>query len=575
VRDIQLKIYDLFSGGQTELKDAVREIVFYLGVKELENPFYNIVRELATNGLKAIYKRIFYDQVVSVLDIDGVNYQEWLHLFKAEIESHSAKNLGEQARVLNQGVDILIHSDDDVISIDILNPGLPTEIEQERISKSIQKSMESKDFAYLLDDGEEEDQEKEGAGIGLPLVIMTLRGLGISIEHFYFTFTDNQTKAHIQIDIENLANKRKTPTSIRTMEDVNQIAKAFYLVGKTLDHFVLIFNKKGELIEASKNFISRVVSAQTTINDIRKAIPNQFFVDIFEGPNSIINTRKMENYRIRVNLSGEMDMFNVNGISSKREEVITIWQKVVVFGQNPTGEGDILDRAKVQNITQKYVPATVIQKAREAVRYGKSELPSEVRESTAFFADIMGFTSLSETMEPPSILDLLNTSLSVIAKTITVEGGTIDKFMGDAVFSLFDSPLRAIIAAVKIQNAFERINEFREINSEPPIFLRIGIHTGTILIGNIGTNERMEWTAIGDVINTARRIQENGEKENVLISEDTYKRVKEQVEVKDSFQLTMKGKSHEMLVHYVRSVRFQDKNDKTKEQLIEIKNIAS
>lgn len=561
MRTLKLKIHDLFTGGQRDLKDAVREFVYYLGIPELENPFYNIIRELATNGLKAIYKRIFYDQVVSELEFTDISYQEWLHLFKTEIESHSAKNLGEQAKLIDQGVDIIIDTGEDFVNIDVVNPGLPTDVEKKRIEKSIKRSMESKDFAYLLDSEDDDDLHREGAGIGLPLVIMTLKGLGIDIRNFKLFYEGETTRANIRIGIEKLVSKRKTPTEIKAIENINDVAKAFYAVGKSLDHFILIFDKKGEIREASKNFIQMVQISKESTENMRKTIPDVFYEDIFTGPQSILNIRKVENYRIKLQVGDEWILYNINGILNKRQEVITVWQKVLRLENNKMEEGDLLDKVKIQNITQRYVPATVLQKAKEAVRYGKSELPSEIKEATAFFTDIIGFTTMSETMEPPRILDLLNTSLSVVAKTIAKEGGTIDKFMGDAVFSLFDHPINAIIAGVKIQNAFEKINEFRALNEEPPIFLRVGIHTGNILIGSVGTMERMEWTAIGDVINTAYRIEENADKSSVLISDATYQKVKDQLQVKDSFKLHLKGKMEELLVHHVKSVKLAENNE--------------
>lgn len=559
MKSFDLRIFDLYTGGQNDLKSDIRDFVYTLGAPELENPFYNIVRELVTNGLKAIYKGIFYQEVLQNSSREELVPWDWSRRFQTELENHSIY-FGEKARQWDRSVDVHLGSTASSIVIDVVNPGLPSTEEKERIARAIQKSFASEGFAYLLDMEEDEDSP-QGAAIGLPLVIMTLRGLGLTIKNFDILYKKNYTQAHVEILTQQIYPDGKEMTPVTTLNEKDQMVRAFYAVGRSLDHFVLLFDKQGDLRGVSRNFVDKMQLPDSSNEAIQKLLPQKFFDEVFDGPYAISETESVENYRIRLHLNGEDIFYNVNGILNQEGEVVTVWQRVIAGREQELGEGPVGENLHIQSIARRYIPATVLQKAREAAQAGQTQLAHEVKTGTAFFVDMVDFSYLSEAMETPYALDLLNTSFHVVAKIITKEGGSIDKFMGEAVFSLFDEPLQAVVAGARIQDAFGRLNAYREMNGEPPVFLRIGIHTGQFIMANVGPREHMEWTAVGEVIHTAYRIQENAIQNSVLMSEHTYHAVVDRVRVHNSFVLEGRGGRPPLPVHYLQGVWVVENGD--------------
>ncbi|MEJ2484357.1 MAG: adenylate/guanylate cyclase domain-containing protein [Anaerolineales bacterium] len=156
---------------------------------------------------------------------------------------------------------------------------------------------------------------------------------------------------------------------------------------------------------------------------------------------------------------------------------------------------------------------------------------------TTLFADIRGFTTYSETMPPEELVSVLNQYLKMSADAILEQEGTIDKFMGDAVMAWFNAPipqpdhtLRAVKAALGIRDGIEALHE--KLAQDAHLSFGAGIHFGEAVLGIIGTEQRIDYTAIGDSINTAKRIQENSEAGQILISEAAYKQV-EVLELKE------------------------------------------
>jgi adenylate cyclase len=175
---------------------------------------------------------------------------------------------------------------------------------------------------------------------------------------------------------------------------------------------------------------------------------------------------------------------------------------------------------------------------------------------TVLFADVRGFTSFSETLEPEKLVSILNRYLGAMADAVLSQEGTIDKFMGDAIMSWFNAPvpqpdhtLRAVKAALAIRNAFE--NLYLELPKESHLFFGAGIHYGDAVLGLIGTEKRLEYTAISDSVNTAKRLQENSAKNQIIISRVAYERVKDDVEANPIAPVAAKGKTQPLEVYEV------------------------
>jgi len=168
---------------------------------------------------------------------------------------------------------------------------------------------------------------------------------------------------------------------------------------------------------------------------------------------------------------------------------------------------------------------------------------------TVLFADVRGFTSFSETQSPEKLVSILNRYLAAMADAVLSQEGTIDKFMGDAIMAWFNAPvpqkdhtLRAVKTALVIRDVVENIL-YKELPKEEHLAFGAGIHYGDAVLGLIGTEKRLEYTAISDSVNTAKRLQENSAKNQIIISKVAYERVKNEIEVKPITPVSAKGKT--------------------------------
>jgi class 3 adenylate cyclase/tetratricopeptide (TPR) repeat protein len=195
---------------------------------------------------------------------------------------------------------------------------------------------------------------------------------------------------------------------------------------------------------------------------------------------------------------------------------------------------------------------------------GVERVPSERqrKQITVLFADTSGFTAMSETMDPEEVTELINGLWERLDRVILDHGGVIDKHVGDGVMALFgtpvsheDDPERAVRAALKMQEA---INEYvmnwrTRDNAEISLKMRIGINTGLTLLGTVGTTT--EYTAMGDTVNLASRLESAAPVGRVLISHDTYQLVRGIFEVEVLDPIRVKGKSEPVKVYLVTGVR--------------------
>jgi adenylate cyclase len=175
---------------------------------------------------------------------------------------------------------------------------------------------------------------------------------------------------------------------------------------------------------------------------------------------------------------------------------------------------------------------------------------------TSLFADIRGFTKYSEPLKPELLVSVLNRYLAAAADAILAQEGTIDKFLGDGLMAWFNAPisqpdhtLRAVKAALGIRNAIQKLHN--ELPSEAHLSFGVGIHFGEAVLGLVGTEKRVDYTAIGDSVNTAKRIQENSTANQILISSAAYKLVEGKVKIKEVEPVLAKGKSEPIPVYEI------------------------
>jgi adenylate cyclase len=181
----------------------------------------------------------------------------------------------------------------------------------------------------------------------------------------------------------------------------------------------------------------------------------------------------------------------------------------------------------------------------------------EVKDVSVMFADIVGFTTMSEKMSPAAVALVLNDYLSRMTDVIFKYEGTLDKYIGDAIMAVFGAPIdmpdhaeRAIRSALEMQ---ERLAEFNSERKEgPTLRIRIGINSGKAVAGEIGSINKKEYTVLGDTVNTASRLESSVAKPGmVVIGENTYEATKQFFECKSMGKATLKGKSNEVAVYEV------------------------
>ena len=179
---------------------------------------------------------------------------------------------------------------------------------------------------------------------------------------------------------------------------------------------------------------------------------------------------------------------------------------------------------------------------------------------TVLFADVRGFTTYSEKVSPEKLVAILNRYLAAMADAVLAHEGTIDKFMGDAIMAWFNAPieqkdhtLRAVKAALAMRDSVEAL--YKELPEEAHLAFGAGIHFGDAVLGLIGTEKRLEYTAIGDSVNTAKRIQENSAKNQILLTREAYNRVQKQVVVEPATSLVVKGKKEPLAVFELKGIK--------------------
>ena len=212
------------------------------------------------------------------------------------------------------------------------------------------------------------------------------------------------------------------------------------------------------------------------------------------------------------------------------------------------------ERERIRNVFGKYVSTEIVEKLMEK---SDIDLEGEEIETTVMFVDIRGFTGLSEYYSPRELVEFLNEYFSYIVKPIIENHGVINKFMGDSVMAVFspvfgveDHPHAAVKAALGMRRA---LNDFNKTGRFRPVRHGIGIHTGMLIAGNVGTSERKEYTVIGDTVNVASRIESQTkiEETDILVSEETVKKLQNPREfnlIKGN-TVTMRGKSSQISLY--------------------------
>jgi len=196
---------------------------------------------------------------------------------------------------------------------------------------------------------------------------------------------------------------------------------------------------------------------------------------------------------------------------------------------------------------------------------GEVELGGENREVTTLFADLRGFTGLTEGMEPQGVIGLLNACMGRLSAAVEDEGGVVDKYVGDELMAIFGAPItqddqavRAVRAALRMRRAIEELNRERERSGEEEIGVGVGINTGLVVAGNMGSPSRLNYTVLGEAVNLASRACKAAGPGEILISEATRSRLGGRVEAEDRGARELKGFSRRVRLWAVKGLRDEE-----------------
>lgn len=216
------------------------------------------------------------------------------------------------------------------------------------------------------------------------------------------------------------------------------------------------------------------------------------------------------------------------------------------------------ERERLKLNFARYVSQHVMEKILKAESIAK--LQGERRKITVLFSDIRQFTHLAEQLPPEQVVSLLNEYFKTMIDVIFRHQGTLDKFLGDGLMVEFGAPLddtlqekNAILTAIDMQKDLKNLVERWEKEGKPRIEIGIGIHTGLAIVGNIGSEKRIEYTAIGDTVNVASRIEQATKllKKSILVSETTYQAVKDEFKMVSLGPMILPGRQEAITIYSV------------------------
>jgi adenylate cyclase len=242
--------------------------------------------------------------------------------------------------------------------------------------------------------------------------------------------------------------------------------------------------------------------------------------------------------------------FRVDITPASEDEIGMLTRSFVAMGRG------LEERENMKEAFGKFVNKEIA----EQVLKGKVKLGGESKIATVFFSDIRSFTAISEKLEPEEVVEFLNQYMTRMVNCVNVTNGVVDKFIGDAIMAVWGAPVahgndteNAINGALMMRNELMGFNKGRGGDKKPLIRIGCGINTGKVLAGQIGSEERMEYTVIGDAVNLASRIETLNKPfgTDILVSQDTYDLIKDKFRVEAMQKIKVKGKSEPQQIYAV------------------------
>jgi adenylate cyclase len=235
--------------------------------------------------------------------------------------------------------------------------------------------------------------------------------------------------------------------------------------------------------------------------------------------------------------------------------------KDLAFAFDNMTEG-LKERDKVKNLFSKFHGSSVT----DDLMNQEVGLGGQKKDVVVFFSDIRGFTAFSEKRSPEEVVEMLNEYFEVMVGIINKRGGVVDKFIGDAIMAVWGAPkgtdkdaYNATMACIEMRQALVVLNDKRKERDQPPLAMGIGLHAGSVISGTIGSTERMEYTVIGNTVNTGSRIEASTKAfgSDLLISEEVVKQIGDAFIVELAGSAEVKGRSEPLKMFKVRGYREQ------------------
>ncbi|MCL2083767.1 MAG: adenylate/guanylate cyclase domain-containing protein [Oscillospiraceae bacterium] len=220
----------------------------------------------------------------------------------------------------------------------------------------------------------------------------------------------------------------------------------------------------------------------------------------------------------------------------------------------------MLEKQRVKSVFMKYVDPKIVDSLVDSGEADSDEA-GVLKDIAVMFVDVRGFTAMSERLRPETVVQILNEYLELTSASVFGNGGSVDKFIGDATMALFngfvptdDYVFKAVKAAWDIVSGADKVNASIREKYGVDIGFGVGVNCGRAIVGNLGPSYRKDYTAIGDTVNVAARLESNAKRSQVLISEAVYEAVKHRVDAEAAGDMALKGKSEKVGVYIVKGV---------------------
>ena len=353
--------------------------------------------------------------------------------------------------------------------------------------------------------------------------------------------------------------------------------KAFELVGADRG-VILLMDDKGELSprfvktrsgKSDPNIVlSKTVMAEVTTNRAAVLSSDATMDARFSGAHSIIMQGIRSTMTLPLLHAGDLlgimhldSLFTSNAFTEKDLQICTgMAAQAAISIQNARLATRIEKEAQTRAQISRLIPPSVV----EQVLKGELTIEKGGRQTevTMLFSDIRGFTTMSDGRPPQEIVNTLNEYFEVMVDILFKYSGTLDKFVGDEIIGLFgapiaidDAPYKAVSCALAMLQALEEFNRTRAAENQAAIRIGVGINTGNVITGSIGSTRALQYTAIGDAMNVASRLVNVAASGEIIVSEDTYRYVVGRVEATALPPVRVKGKAEELKVFRITGLR--------------------